>query len=439
MGREAESNWVAMNAEKPDEKWWGIVKEKASYTALLEVEEKAAQQHWLLQLNVSEVTSTKRMPPEGEENKQSVRTSWQLEKNNRTIKQHHWEHWTAAPASSSSLFKACQKNNKRCYKEKTNLRQSEHQWDWPEGIAVGAGFLKLCEHLGTCRHGWLWRHAFCLQRWQGNERACLWPRTAQGSGPSAHQKCMRIRLSLRFLAVFIRQSAREILEGRTVPVRPLVWKPSRSSLSPVPIFIYLCTSLLVPILQHCPSVSAYAMVRAISQVSLTTALHFKWPDLYKLPARSWEEPEMKFHPGTEIIFTVSKTGILEKDRFLQAIKARKEIVFEGQKILFFPDLGTVINIKRKQWIPTSAGVSFVLNCSPPACWEHCSCLLFGKFQESYLYLLCEGLCAGYKFPCAWLQYCANWNTGEAKPQLGCPDQSPRIQSYCTVQDTITFL
>jgi len=67
------------------------------------------------------------MPPEGGENKQNVRTSWQLEKNNHTIKQHHWEHWTPAPASSSSLFRACQKNNKRCYKEKTNLRQSEQQ------------------------------------------------------------------------------------------------------------------------------------------------------------------------------------------------------------------------------------------------------------------------------------------------------------------------
>lgn len=142
---------------------------------------------------------------------------------------------------------------------------------------------------------------------------------------------------------------------------------------------------------------------------------------------------MKFHAGTEIIFTVSKTGILEKDRFLQAIKARKEIVLEGQKILFFPDLGTVINIKRKQWIPTSAGVSFVLNCSPPACWEYCTCLLCGKFQESYLYPLCEGLRARYVFPCAWLQYCANWNTGETKPQLGSPDQSPRTPSHCTVK------
>lgn len=148
---------------------------------------------------------------------------------------------------------------------------------------------------------------------------------------------------------------------------------------------------------------------------------------------------MEFHPGTEIIFTVSKTGILEKDRFLQAIKARKEIIFEGQKILFFPDLGTVINIKRKQWIPTSAGVSFVLNCSPPACWEFCSCLLFGKFQESYLYPLSEGLRAGYKFPSAWLHYCANWNTGEAKSQLGSPSQNPRTQSHSTVQDNIRFL
>jgi len=43
-----------------------MVKEKGGYTASLEVEEKAAQQHLLLQLNVSEVTSTKRMPPEGE-------------------------------------------------------------------------------------------------------------------------------------------------------------------------------------------------------------------------------------------------------------------------------------------------------------------------------------------------------------------------------------
>lgn len=135
------------------EKRWGTVKEKAGYTAPPEVEEKAAQQHLLLQLNVSEVTSTKRMPPEGGENKQSVRTSWQLEKNNLTIKQHHWEHWTAAPASSSSLFKACQKNNKRCYKEKTNLRQSGQRWNWPEGIAVRTGFLKLCEHLGACRGG----------------------------------------------------------------------------------------------------------------------------------------------------------------------------------------------------------------------------------------------------------------------------------------------
>lgn len=147
---------------------------------------------------------------------------------------------------------------------------------------------------------------------------------------------------------------------------------------------------------------------------------------------------MKFHAGTEIIFTVSKTWVLEKDRFLQAIKARKEIVLEGQKILFFPDLGTVINIKRKQWIPTSAGVSFVLNCSPPACWEYCTCLLCGKFQESYLYPLCEGLRARYIFPCAWLQYCANWNIGETKLQLGCADQSPRTSSHCTAKDTIMF-
>lgn len=64
-GREAKSNCVAVNAEKQDEKWWGMVKEKAGHTAPLEVEEKADQQHLLLQLNVSEVTSTRRMPPEG--------------------------------------------------------------------------------------------------------------------------------------------------------------------------------------------------------------------------------------------------------------------------------------------------------------------------------------------------------------------------------------
>lgn len=162
--REAKPNWFAVNAETPGEKWWGIVKGKAVHIALLEVEENTAQQHLLLQLNVSEVTSTKRMPPEGGENKQSVRTSWQLEKNNRTIKQYHWEHWMAAPASSSSLFKACRKNNKRCYKEKTNLRQSEQQWDWPEGIVVRAGFLKLREHIGASRSSWLYRHAFCLQK-----------------------------------------------------------------------------------------------------------------------------------------------------------------------------------------------------------------------------------------------------------------------------------
>lgn len=40
---------------------------------------------------------------------------------------------------------------------------------------------------------------------------------------------------------------------------------------------------------------------------------------------------MKFHPGRETIFPVSKKGMLKKDRFLQAIQARKEIVFEGQK------------------------------------------------------------------------------------------------------------
>lgn len=84
-------------------------------------------------------------------NKKSVRTSWQLEKNRRAIKQHHWEHWMAAPASSSSLFKVCRKNNIRCYEEKTNLRQSEQQWDWPERRVVGTGFLKLCERLRACR------------------------------------------------------------------------------------------------------------------------------------------------------------------------------------------------------------------------------------------------------------------------------------------------
>lgn len=114
-------------------------------------------------------------------------------------------------------------------------------------------------------------------------------------------------------------------------------------------------------------------------------------------------------------------------------------MFLKAESLFFPDLGTVINIKRKQWIPTSAGVSFILNCSPPACWEYCSCLLFGKFQESYLYPLCEGLLAGYTFPCAWLQRCANWSTGEAKPQPGSPEQSPGTQSPCTVQDILISL
>lgn len=201
-----------------------------------------------------------------------------------------------------------------------------------------------------------------------------------------------------------------MLEDRMVPVRPPVWKSSHSSFSQVPDFIHLCSSLLVPTLWCFPSVSEYATVRSTSQVWLTKVLHFKWPDLQKLPAQSLEEPGMKFHPGTEIIFTVSKQGSL--DRFLQAIKARKEIIFEGQKILFFPDLGTVINIKRKQWIPTSAGVSFILNCSPPACWEYCSCLLFGKFQESYLYPLCVGLRAGYKFPYAvvWLCQLEHWGS-----------------------------
>lgn len=55
-------------------------REKAGSTAPLEEEKEAAQQHSLLHLNVSKVASTKRMPPEGGENKQSVRTSWQLEK-----------------------------------------------------------------------------------------------------------------------------------------------------------------------------------------------------------------------------------------------------------------------------------------------------------------------------------------------------------------------
>lgn len=206
------------------------------------------------------------MPPEGGENKQRVRTSWQLEKNNHTIKQHHWEYSMAVPASSSSLFKACQKNNKRCYKDKTNLRQSEKKCDWPEGIAVVAGILKLYEHLGACRSSWLWRHVFCLWRWQGRGRACLWPHTMQGSGPSADQKCMRTGLSFCFLVVFIYQSAKEMLEDRTVPVRPLVWKPSGSSLSPVSIFIHLYTSPLVPILQCCPGISAYTTLRSSSQV-----------------------------------------------------------------------------------------------------------------------------------------------------------------------------
>lgn len=53
-----------MNAEKQDEKWWVTVKEKAGHTASLEVEEKADQQHLLLQLSVSKITSTRRMPPE---------------------------------------------------------------------------------------------------------------------------------------------------------------------------------------------------------------------------------------------------------------------------------------------------------------------------------------------------------------------------------------
>lgn len=36
-GREAKSNWVAVNAEKQGEKQWGTVKEKAGHTAPLEV------------------------------------------------------------------------------------------------------------------------------------------------------------------------------------------------------------------------------------------------------------------------------------------------------------------------------------------------------------------------------------------------------------------
>lgn len=80
-GTEAKSIWVALYAGGPGEEWWGTAREKAgSSTAPVEEEERAAQQHSLLHLNVSKVASTKRMPPEGGENKQSVRTSWQLEK-----------------------------------------------------------------------------------------------------------------------------------------------------------------------------------------------------------------------------------------------------------------------------------------------------------------------------------------------------------------------
>lgn len=72
-----------MHAEEPGEEWWDTVKEKAGSTAPVEEEERAAQQRSPLHLNVSKVASTKRMPPEGGENKQSVRTSWQLEKKQR--------------------------------------------------------------------------------------------------------------------------------------------------------------------------------------------------------------------------------------------------------------------------------------------------------------------------------------------------------------------
>lgn len=91
-------------------------------------------------------------------------------------------------------------------------------------------------------------------------------------------------------------------------------------------------------------------------------------------------------------------------------------MFLKAKSLFFPDLGTVINIKRKQWIPTSAGVSFILNCSPPACWEYYSCLLFGKFQESYLYPLCEGLLCWVHIPlCVTTVLCQLGHWGSQTP------------------------
>lgn len=152
------------------------------------------------------------------------------------------------------------------------------QWDWAEGRAGRAGLLQLCEHLGPCRGGWLWRHAFCLQRWQGKGRGCPWPRTMWGSGPSADQKCMRIGPSLCFLVVFIRQSAKEMLEDVTGPVKPLVWKLSCGSLSLVPVFIDLHAFLLVLLLPHCPGESACATMRGTSPVPLTTTLHFEWPD-----------------------------------------------------------------------------------------------------------------------------------------------------------------
>lgn len=137
-------------------------REKAGSTAPLEEEEKAAQQHSLLHLNVSKVASTKRMPPEGGENKQSVRTSWQLEKK-QTVQ------LNSTTGSTGRLplppHRHYSRPVKRIIKGAIKRRQiSEQQWDWPEGRAGRAGLLQLCEHLGARRGGWLWRHAFCLQR-----------------------------------------------------------------------------------------------------------------------------------------------------------------------------------------------------------------------------------------------------------------------------------